>query len=136
MSIYLWIVGTLCFLMLWFWSSKIKKRKIDQAFSGRQPLTSALFYDNFFRQKGVSKDIVYGVREILEEQLSADLSCLHAEDDFSKNLKFFFEGDSMVDVSIVVALEERFEIKITDLEAEQAHTVEDIINLVSKKIRN
>ena len=45
-------------------------------------------------------DVVDDVRKVLELHLNADLSRLHAEDDFSKNLKFFFDRESMVDVEM------------------------------------
>ena len=107
-----------------------KKKKMEAAFAGRPQLTAEDFYQQFFRAQGVPEEIVIGVRKILEEQLGADLSRLVASDDFSQNIGFFFEYDSMADVEIVCALEEEFSIKITDEEATNAKTIRDIINLV------
>jgi acyl carrier protein len=64
------------------------------------------------------------------------MSQLISEDDFSQNLSFLWAWDSMADVEIVNQLEEKFHIKITDNEAEQAHTVKDIVLLVSRKVKN
>jgi acyl carrier protein len=63
------------------------------------------------------------------------MSRLSAEDDFSKNLNFFWQYDSMADVEIVVRLEKEFDIKITDVEAERTKTVEDLVNLVWLKLQ-
>ena len=41
----------------------------------------------------------------------------------------------MADVEIVVSLEKEFDIKIEDKEAERAHTVRDIVNLVWGKVK-
>jgi acyl carrier protein len=64
------------------------------------------------------------------------MSCLHDEDDFSKNLNFFWEFDSLADVEIISALEKKFGVNITDEEAENAHTVNDIVNLVARKVNH
>lgn len=80
--------------------------------------------------------MVVGVGTILEEQLSADLSRLRDTDDLSKNLAFFWDFDSLADVEIVCALEERFGIKISDEEAERTKTVADIVHLVQTKLTN
>ena len=95
-----------------------------------------MFYTSYFKGTGISKKVVDGVKQVLEEQLSADLSRLSAEDDFSKNLNFFWKLDSLADVEIIIALEEEFNIKIEDFEAEQTFTVRDIVNLVSGKLGN
>lgn len=84
---------------------------------------------------GVPKDVVAGVREVLQEQLNADLSKLSAEDDFSKNLRFFWDYDSMADVAVIDGLEKRFDIRIEDQEAVDAKSVRDIVNLVTRKIQ-
>ncbi len=62
------------------------------------------------------------------------MSRLRAEDDFSKNLSFFWDFDSMANVEIVLAIEEHFQIKIADPEAENTHTVSELVQLVSSKI--
>jgi acyl carrier protein len=112
-----------------------KKKRMEAAFAGRPSLTETDFYEQFFRDQGVPEEIVLGVRKILEEQLGADLSKLVASDDFSQNIGFFFEYDSMADVEIVCTLEEEFSIKITDEEATNAKTIRDIIDLVWRKVQ-
>ena len=112
-----------------------KNKKIEEVFSGRDSLTATDFYERFFQDQGVPEEIVAGIRKVLEEQLEADLSRLVASDDFSKNIGFFFEYDSMADVEIVCALEEEFSIKIKDEEAQSAHTIQDIVNLVWRNVQ-
>lgn len=113
--------------------SQRKAEKIKAAFAGREPLSPEAFYERYFLELGVAPNIVGGVRSILEEHLDADLSQLVAEDDFSKNLSFFWDFDSMANAEIVVALERHFQIKISDAEAEQTFTVLDLVQLVARK---
>lgn len=114
--------------------SSRKAKKVEAVFAGRESLVPDQFYERYFRDKGVSIDVVNGVRAILEEQLGADMSRLADTDDFSRNLSFFWDFDSMANVEIVCSLEERFAITITDEEAESTKTVGDIVGLVTRKI--
>nr|WP_086939163.1 phosphopantetheine-binding protein [Thaumasiovibrio occultus] len=109
------------------------KHDLEHVFANRPALTGDEFYQHYFADTGVSQDVVVGILEILEQQLDIDLSRLAAEDDFSKNLAFLFDFDSMADVAIVVALEERFDIDISDKEAASAKSVNQIVRLIHKK---
>jgi len=115
--------------------SREKGKNVKEAFAGRESLTPEAFYDRYFLGIGVAPEVVFGIRKILEEQLGADMSRLRAEDDFSKNLSFFWDFDSMANVEIVLALEEHFQIKIADPEAEKTHTVSELVQLVSGKVK-
>lgn len=121
---------------LGLWQTRAKRKKIEETFGNRQPLDEREFYERYFESRGIPFFVVSKVREILEDELNADLSRLSVEDDFSRNLSFFWEYDSMADVEIVTRLEEEFRIKITNAEAEQTRTVEDIVNLVWSKLRS
>lgn len=126
------VIGILGFGLL---EGRSKKKKIESVFAGRPQRTAADFYTSFFTESGIPEEIVSGVREVLEEILGADLSRINDSDDFSKNLAFFWDFDSMADVEIVCDLEERFSIKITDEEAVATHTVRDIVELVWRKVQ-
>jgi acyl carrier protein len=126
---------TVIVITLGLWQTRAKIKKIEKTFVNRQPLDERAFYERYFESRGVPFFVVSKVRTILEEELDADLSRLSIEDDFSQNLSFFWEYDSMADVEIVTRLEEEFRIKITNTEAEKTHTVEDIVNLVWGKLR-
>jgi acyl carrier protein len=113
------------------------KREIEKIFGGRQSLDERDFYEKYFAEKGVPFFVVKKIREILEEALDADLSRLAAEDDFLKNLNYFWEYDSMSDVEILEKIEEEFEIKLheTDFENLNSLTVSDLVDLVWRKVR-
>jgi len=131
-----YVIALVIFLSLaiyFFYIDRREQKKIEGIFSGRESLSNKEFYDKYFSSNHVPEHIVYGVKRILEEQLDTDLSKLQAEDSFSTNLSTFFALDSMADVEIVIALEEEFNIKILDKEAEETHSIRDIVNLVQRK---
>lgn len=111
-----------------------RKRRIEAAFAGRPSLSPTQFHEAYFQQQGIPPNIVVDVLTILEQQFSVDLSRLADTDDFSRNLNFLWAIDSLADIEIVCALEKRFGIEIEDIEAEEAHTVADIVNLVHRKL--
>jgi acyl carrier protein len=114
------IVGFIVFVYLFaLYESRQKRKRIQSAFKDRDALSVKAFYEKYYLAKDVSLNTVKGVRKVLEEQLGCDLSQLSSGDDFSNNLSFFWDFDSMASVEIVMALEEHFSIKIEDLEAER-----------------
>ena len=137
MKYILWIIAFVIVGYLFtIFETKRKQKKIENTFKGRELLSPEAFYEKFYRDKDIAIETVKGVRKVLEEQLDCDLSQLSSEDDFSENLSFFWDFDSMASVEIVMALEEEFSVKIEDSEAEKAHTINDIIMLVSSKVKN
>jgi acyl carrier protein len=114
---------------------KRRNEKIEKVFGERESLDEKDFYERYFEEKGVPFYVVKKVRKILEEELDTDFSRLSAEDDFSQNLSFLWEYDSLVDVEITMRFEEEFDIKISDEEAPNYRTVDEIINLVWQKVR-
>jgi acyl carrier protein len=120
---------------VWFWESRAKKKKLQQVFADREALDEFAFYERYFKERGIPLELVSKIRTILEEELEADLSRLSANDDFKKNLSFFWEYDSMADVEVVIRIEKEFDIKISDHEVWQTYTVEDLINLVWGKLQ-
>ena len=116
---------------------KLRNKNLEKVFAQRQELNERDFYESFFDSQDVPFFIVKKIREILEDVLDADLSRLAAEDDFSKNLNFFFQDDSLADVEIFERIEEEFEIKLhqTDFEKLETLTINDIVNLVWRKVR-
>jgi acyl carrier protein len=111
-------------------------KKNEDVFGGRQELTEREFYEKYFAEKGVPFYVVQKIRQILEEELDADFSRLSADDDFSKNLSFFWEHDSLADVEILLRIEEEFDIKISIEEAADFYrTVDGIVKFVWEKVR-
>lgn len=113
---------------------KTQETELETAFKDREPLTTNEFYNKYYKEKGIPFHVVNGVKHILETELGADLSRLSNKDDFSKNLSFFWDFDSLADVAIVVSLEKFFSIKIEDSDAESMHTIDDIIYCITKKL--
>ena len=113
---------------------KKKDKLIAEQFGDREHLSPEDFYEVYFSSQGYSRDVVLGIREIMEKVLDADLSFLKESDDFSKNLSFFWDFDSMANVELVQEIEQRFGIRITDQEAEATRTVEQLIDLVQLKV--
>jgi acyl carrier protein len=132
------IVVASIFVLLLFWGSyekKSKTKRIEAAFTGRRQLDEGEFYQRYFKAQGVPPGIVVGIRRILEENLEADLSRLTDGDDFSRNLNFFWDYDSMAGCIVVAALEKEFGIEISDDEAQAMRTVRDIVETVWGKVR-
>ena len=135
-GIILIMVVVLILSLLFQKNEKVEKEKqIKKAFSGRESLSPQQFYERYFESQGVPLEVVVKIRELLEKHLEADLSRLSAEDDFSKNIQFFWDFDSLADVEIVMALEEEFDIKLTDADARKMCTVRDIVNEIRNKVR-
>jgi acyl carrier protein len=121
----------------WFKNELITKRqleaKLDEAFHGRAPLSGEQFYDAYFAKQGIPKEIPLNVKRIFEEHFGTDFSRLNDDDDFSKELSFIWNYDSMVDVEIVIAIENEFGIKVTDSEATEMKTIKAIVETIWKK---
>ena len=113
---------------------KTQESELETAFKDREPLTTNEFYIKYYKEKEIPFHVVNGVKHILESELDADLSRLKNKDDFSQNLSFFWDFDSLADVAIVVSLEKYFSIKIEDSEAENMHTIDDMIYFVTNKL--
>ncbi len=112
-----------------------RKRLIEKLFEGRTPLSKEEFYNIFYGETVIPKDIVTKVIEILEVNLDCDFSRLQKTDSFSSNLRFFLYEDEWAGDEIVMSLEEDFFIQISGEEAENTHTIDDIIQLVWRKVQ-
>ena len=113
---------------------KQKQQKLEVVFAGREPLDDRQLWERYFRQSDVAPETVAKIRQIISTKLEADLSRIRDTDDFSKELAFFWDFDSLADVELVQALEEQFGITITDAEAEAMKTLRDIVLKVHAKI--
>ena len=113
---------------------KKKQRELEQVFAGREPLDDSQLWERYFKQQGVAPETVVKIRQIFSDILEADFSRIRDTDDFSKELAFFWDFDSMADVELVQELEDRFGITITNAEAERMKTLRDIVLTVHDKI--
>jgi acyl carrier protein len=136
---FLFIVGFLIVISIPFAiiSRKMKNKNLEKVFDGRQELNERDFYERYFESQGVPFFIIMKIREILEDVLDADLSRLSAEDDFSKNLNFFWQEDPLADVEMFEKIEEEFQIKFhqSDFDNLETTSVNDIVNIVWRKVR-
>ncbi len=126
-------VLTLTVVAWLFFEKRRMKREIENIFRDRPSLSDNDFYAAFFQDSGISCEIVSGVREVLAEELNVDVTRMIPNDDFSCNLRFLLDNDSMIDVALIEGLEKRFKITILDKEAENTKTIHDIIALVHRK---
>ena len=111
-----------------------KDKLIAEQFGDREDMSPEGFYEAYFSSQGYSRDVVLGIREIMGKVLDADLSFLKDSDDFSKNLRFFWDFDSMANVELVQQIEQRFGIRISDQEAEATCTVRQLVDPVQAKV--
>lgn len=130
-------IGISCLALtvgLWFFfETRRINREFEFAMHGRDALSAENFYARFYGNSGIPFDTVAIVRQVLEDELQVDVSRFVPTDDFSRNLRFLLDSDSMMDVAIVEGLEKCFGISISDEEAIVTLTLDNIVNLVHKK---
>ena len=75
-----------------------------------------------------NKELLAKVKQIISEQLGVD------EDEVTTTASFVDDlgADSLDQVELVMALEEKFEIEIPDDDAEKLRTVQDAIDYIEK----
>lgn len=66
------------------------------------------------------------VKEIVVEQLGVDEEEIKLETSFNDDL----EADSLDIVELIMALEEEFDMEISDEEAEKMSTIQDVVNYI------
>lgn len=69
------------------------------------------------------------VKEIVAQQLEVDINNLTPETTFEE-----IDADSLDIVELVMALEEEFELEISDQEIENIQTVGDVIKFIESKV--
>ena len=113
---------------------KDRVAEINKIFEGRKVLQPIEFHEKYYSDKDVPKYIVLDTLKLLESELETDLSRLIPEDDFSENLRYLFEFDSMADVAIIESIEDKFSLKISDSEAENIKTINDLVLFVNSRV--
>lgn len=68
------------------------------------------------------------VKDIVAEQLGVDEAQVTNEASFTEDLG----ADSLDTVELVMALEEEFDIEISDEDAEKIHTVQDAVDYITE----
>jgi acyl carrier protein len=118
------------------WEKRSKGKRVEAAFAGRDRLTADEICSREFRDEPVSAEVIDRVRNVLERELEADLSRMRTTDDFSKNLSFFWDYDSLAAVTVFQSLEEEFNVVIRDEEAEKMLTFRDMRRSVKSASRS
>jgi len=78
----------------------------------------------------LKEDIIKKVKEITSEQLGVDESQITPEAKFVDDLG----ADSLDTVELVMALEEEFDLEISDEEAEKLTTVQKVIDYIEDRL--
>ena len=112
------------------------RRQHERVFAGRPSLSPEEFYGKYFCDRGLSKDLVVRTKHIFDKNIGFDLSRLSSKDDFSKELKYIWDHDSMADVETIVALEKEFGIRISDEEGATMKTFDDVVRIIHAKVQN
>lgn len=79
-----------------------------------------------------SSEIFEQVKELVASELKVALDEIKPESDFTKDLS----ADSLDIVEFIMTLEEKFDIKIPDDEAEKIKTVQDVVDYIVKHQSN
>lgn len=136
--LYISIAVVVGFILLGKIGESLRNKQLEKAFGGRQELSERDFYERYFEARGIPFYVVKELRKILEEVLETDLARLSGEDDFSKNLNFFWQEDSLANIEIIERIEAEFDIKITssDVDNAESASINGIVNLIWRKIRD
>lgn len=128
------VLVLLTVLCSWKSDQRIQE-ELTTLFSGRPDRGEDDYYDKFFGGSDVPRDVVSGIRAIFSEHVGVDLSALEADDDFSKEYSIIWDLDSLADVEIIIAIEEKFDVEISGGEASEITTIRGIAESVANKLR-
>jgi acyl carrier protein len=118
----------------WVRSGTVKgANEVDRVFAQRPVLDDDQFFETYFSDGSVAKNIALGVRSAFIENLPFDMRRLAPSDSFKGELNFVWRYDSLADVELICEIEKRFNVKITADEARNAATMGDLIHLVNAK---
>ena len=126
-----------CSLGSWLgFADRAGTRKIDQLFSGRELLSDEQFFERYFSNGGVSKEVAIGVRRAFIEGLMFDMRRLSPDDSFGDELQFVWKYDSLADVEMISRVEKQFGVTITEAEGRETVTMGALIRLVDLKVKD
>jgi acyl carrier protein len=81
-------------------------------------------------EKRVSGSLAQQIRELVSEQLGVDPAVLNSDANILEDLG----ADSLDVVELVMAIEEAFDIEITDEDAESMRTIGDVEKYVAERV--
>ena len=123
-------------LKRWYldWSMR-DDRALDRIFEGRSLLSDAEFYQRYFPDGSVSKEVAVGIRSAFIEHVPLDMRRLAPEDSFGRELQFVWSHDSLADVELILDVEKRFDVSISEQEGRETLTMGALIRLVERKVK-
>jgi len=138
------VIAIILFGAPFYFSSRerrTRKRKLRQLYAAREPLEDDEFYEKFYGSSNAPRGVVATIRRVLAEEFYlVDMSRLVPQDDFTGNLSIIWGQwsglDGLESVEVVQRLEEEFGINISNAEAAQMKTWNDIIMTVWWKVQN
>lgn len=113
---------------------KETKRRLGELLANRPERDEVQYQTDFFADADIPKHVVTTIRNLFSEQIGVDLSLLEPDDDLSKDYSLIWDLDSMADVEIILALEEEFDIEISDGEAASMRSIRSIASVVTSKL--
>jgi acyl carrier protein len=116
------------------WSAR-DDRALDRIFEGRPLLSDDEFYQRYFPDGSVSKEVAVGIRHAFVEHVPLDMRRLAPEDNFGRELQFVWSHDSLADVELLLDVEEQFDVSISENEARETLTMGALIRLVDLKVK-
>jgi acyl carrier protein len=123
-------------LKRWYvdWSTR-DDRALDRIFEGRALLSDDEFYDRYFSDGSVAREVAVGIRAAFIEHVPLDMRRLAPEDSFGRELQFVWSHDSLADVELILDVEKRFGVSISEQEARETLTMGTLIRLVDRKVK-
>ena len=123
-------------LKRWYhdWSTR-DDRALDRVFGGRSLLSDDEFYERYFLDGSASKEVAVGIRAAFIEHVPLDMRRLAPEDNFGRELQFVWSHDSLADVELILDVEKKFGISISDQEGHETLTMGALIRLVDRKVK-
>jgi len=123
-------------LKRWYldWSTR-DDRALDRIFEGHSLLSDDEFYQRYFPDGSVSKEVAVGIRAAFIEHVPLNMRRLAPEDSFGRELQFVWSHDSLADVELILDVEKRFGVSISEQEARETLTMGALIRLVDRKVK-
>jgi acyl carrier protein len=127
----IWLISLLVagsIIALLILQARSERRRALRHMQGRKPLPDDDFGRQFFPPHHA--EIAARLRRILSRHIALDLSRLHPDDKLVEDLRMD-SLDSMSTVEFIVDVEKEFRIVIPDAEAEQMHSLRDVVEHVA-----
>ncbi|PYJ58402.1 MAG: hypothetical protein DME24_16470 [Verrucomicrobia bacterium] len=118
-------------VLLWLQELSVR-RLVAKRMQTRKAQPADEFGRHFFTD--ATAPIASRLREILARHIEVDLSRLHPDDRFIEDLEMV-ELDSLSAVNFAVDIEREFDISIPDADAARLKTFRDVVEYVSRAIR-